>query len=242
MELKFNGIGSCFNPEFGNTSACLPLGDMAFLFDCGESAFGGIVKNSLLSGFKKINIFITHSHSDHCGSLSSLLFYCYYVLKVKPTVFAPASVFQILDLQGTFKEAYNEDVLIRGKKYNFLTSLAGPNGLTSVCVYPHQVKHAKNLECFGFFVTDSLGDSFYYSGDSKEIGEPLLTLFKKKQIRKIYQDCSWVEYPDSLHMSYKRMCEIFPDREDRRRITLMHLETGTDFDKMVKDGWNLPQF
>jgi len=239
MELKFIGAGSCFNTALGNTSACLPVGNSAFLLDCGESVFHQIQEGGLLNGFKNVNVFITHSHSDHCGSLSSLLFYCYYVLKAKPRVFAPQAVFQILDLQGSFPEAYEKNVLEYGKKETFQTDLLSPSGLVNITVYPMKESHA-DLESFGFLFADSIGDCFYYSGDSKELRPNILSLFRKNQIKRIYHDCSWVDYPDSVHLSYNKLCQIITDPKERERVVLMHFDKGFNFEQAKHDGWSFP--
>ncbi|MCK9154534.1 MAG: MBL fold metallo-hydrolase [Paludibacteraceae bacterium] len=240
MDLKFLGAGSCFNTTLGNTSACLPVGNSAFLLDCGESVFHQIQVGDLLNGFKNINIFVSHSHSDHCGSLSSLLFYCFYVLKVHPKVYAPKAVFQILDLQGTLDEIYEKNVLEACKKKVFQTDMLSPSGLVNISVFPIKESHAEKLESFGFLFADSLGDCFYYSGDSKGFNTNILSLFRLNQVKKIYHDCSWLDYPDNIHLSYKKLCQIITDPEERKRVVLMHFDKGFNFEQAKHDGWSFP--
>lgn len=83
-QLKFLGTGSAFNTKLGNTSAYLLNNDKSamLLFDCGETVFSKL--KPILEKNKNINEFticITHSHSDHIGSLPTLLYYLYYVYK-----------------------------------------------------------------------------------------------------------------------------------------------------------------
>ena len=80
MELKFLGRGSAFNVKEGNTSAYFIEEDQLFLIDCGEDVFAKLKQKSLLGGVRVVNLMITHTHSDHIGSLGSLVLYLYTVL------------------------------------------------------------------------------------------------------------------------------------------------------------------
>lgn len=74
--LKFIENGSCFNTDFGNNSTYYidKKNQSLLLIDCGESIFERIMKHKLLENIKDIDILITHMHTDHIGSLFSLLF------------------------------------------------------------------------------------------------------------------------------------------------------------------------
>lgn len=76
--LKFVGRGSMFNVKEGNTSAYWKTddGETMLLIDCGCTVFQRIMQLELLEGVERLVILITHTHSDHIGSLSDLLFYC----------------------------------------------------------------------------------------------------------------------------------------------------------------------
>ena len=71
MELKFLGRGAAFNPKEGNNSAYFIENNQLFLIDCGENIFERLVENGLLESVESINLMITHTHSDHVGSLGS---------------------------------------------------------------------------------------------------------------------------------------------------------------------------
>ena len=73
--LKFIGTGSAFNTELGNTSAYIKNDKTVFIFDCGESAFARMKQIKLFENVENVYIFITHTHSDHVGSIGSLIHY-----------------------------------------------------------------------------------------------------------------------------------------------------------------------
>ena len=75
MELKFLGKGAAFYPVLGNTSAYFIYDKNLFLIDCGESVFKKVYEKDLFSEIDNLYVFITHTHSDHIGSLSSLIFF-----------------------------------------------------------------------------------------------------------------------------------------------------------------------
>lgn len=77
MKLSFLGRGSAFNPKEGNNSAYFISDNQLFLIDCGENIFGKILENKLLDNIETINLMITHTHSDHVGSLGSLVNYAF---------------------------------------------------------------------------------------------------------------------------------------------------------------------
>lgn len=103
--LKFIGNGSCFNTTFGNNSAYYidEEKQSLLLIDCGESIFERIKKQKILEKVKDIYILITHMHTDHVGSLSSLLFFCEYRKGIIPTVIYP-------------EKKYNEPIFITCRK------------------------------------------------------------------------------------------------------------------------------
>ena len=74
MELKFLGRGAAFYPVLGNTSAYDICDNNLFLIDCGETIFKKLFEKDIFNKINNIYIFITHTHSDHIGSLSSLIF------------------------------------------------------------------------------------------------------------------------------------------------------------------------
>ena len=121
MKLKFLGRGAAFNPKEGNTSAYFIENNQLFLIDCGESIFEKLVELDLLNDIESINLMITHTHSDHIGSLGSLVMYAYYTLKRPLNIILPETakhlpnIEKILSVFGCSKEMYN---LVLENKYD----------------------------------------------------------------------------------------------------------------------------
>ena len=87
MDLQFLGRGAAFNPKEGNNSAYVIENNQLFLIDCGESIFERIMENGLLDKIDGINVMITHTHSDHVGSLGTLTMYSYYIFIIHFLIF-----------------------------------------------------------------------------------------------------------------------------------------------------------
>ena len=125
MELLFLGRGSAFNYSEGNTSAYFIDKNELFLIDCGESIFErkAIYRNNekITENVKNINIMITHTHSDHIGSIGSLIMYCYYVIKKKVNIIISKDclykddLINLIRIFGCTKEMYR---VIDEKKFD----------------------------------------------------------------------------------------------------------------------------
>ena len=83
MELTFLGSGAGFFPAEGSTTAYFFDKGELFLIDSGESIFRTLLEKKTLDSASALNIFITHTHSDHVGSLGSLLLYASVAKKVQ---------------------------------------------------------------------------------------------------------------------------------------------------------------
>ena len=107
--INFIGMGSAFNTELGNTSAFVKKNDSLILIDCGGTVFHKLQKLNMLDGLKNLYILITHTHPDHVGSLGDVIFYSYYILKHKPTIFFPQKelIESFLTSIGVSAEMYN---------------------------------------------------------------------------------------------------------------------------------------
>lgn len=232
MQLKFLGNGSCFNTQMGNTSGYMidNENDM-YLFDCGADVFSKIKNNNILDGVNNVYVFITHFHDDHMGSLASLIFYSYYILKKKVTIIHPKlNILRLLSFQGCHRIC---DYMIFSSKY-----------INERYEYMfHSTKHDENIDSFSIdFFDTKTKKGIFYSGDTKEYMCNNNTL-KKKIIENdyvVYQDVSSIDdRVTGVHMSLEKLDSIVDT--DRSKIYCMHMESFEMIDAIKEAGFSITE-
>lgn len=204
MELKFLGRGSAHNYKEGNTAAYFVENNELFLIDCGEDVFQKIMGKDLLENKSKIHILITHTHSDHVGSLGSLLSYTYYKLKQKVNIIVSGNEQQKKEIKRVL-----ECFAIKEDAYSFVDAKDYENKYTSFMSINYiKTEHTPTLSCFSI-IFDTSNGIIFYSGDTCEVCM-LEVLFKKKEkIEKLYLDlCSDKE--NVVHMFIDDVKSVIP--------------------------------
>lgn len=233
--LKFIGIGSAFNP-LCNTSAFLDHGKDKILFDCGETVFATLNGSDFWTGHT--SVFITHNHPDHIGSLGSFIFYSFYIKKDRPTIYGNSDLKLILNMMGV-RDEFFDFVNIN----SFRTKTFDEKGplKDGYIIAPVESKHAKDIPSVGYIVKETnSGTTFYYSGDESDVPDLVYNRFKEVKINHLYLDISWLDYPDNIHMSYKKLCDKFPNSPgNRSRIYIMHIDNNFNVSKAIADGFKL---
>ena len=160
MELNFTGKGSAFYPPFKNTGAYMLSGKALYLIDCGETMFDVLYHKLDLASIEDVYVILTHTHADHVGSLGTLISYFYCLFnKAIHVVYPQETIKQLLTLEG-----------ITPLGYHYHETLPeNPAGLTAV---PVEVKHALDMKCYGYVLSDGT-ETIYYSGDSSELPEEI---------------------------------------------------------------------
>ena len=247
--LKFLGIGSAFNTKLGNTSAYIKATDSLLLIDCGEDVFKKILELNLLDNINNINILITHLHSDHAGSLGSLIFYCSLILKKKANIYYPhmENLEKLLLLQGVSKEHYNVIPNKQLEELNLTFEEVSTYHVdifkdSSDNVYYGEKKNISDIrifDCFGYRIKHN-NNSIYYSGDSHHITSEDIELLEKAGYDELYQDTCGLDYPGNAHLSLNLLCTLIKPQY-RNKVYCMHIDKAFDVNEAKTLGFNIAE-
>lgn len=211
MDLKFLGKGSAFYPVYGNTGAYMLYGKELYLLDCGETAFDALYRRLELAKIERVYVLQTHLHADHVGSLGSLISYFHHILGRQVTVVHPQpTIVQLLTLEGIGRQGYVYEERL-------------PENAAGLQAEPVEVKHAADMKCYGYVITDQ-SETIYYSGDSSELPPKIRERFLKGEIQRIYHDTASEDLPNPSHCYYGRMEGWIP-KEKRGQVYCMHLDS-----------------
>ena len=233
MNLLFLGRGAAFNPKEGNTSAYFIENKQLFLIDCGESIFERLMNKNILKNIETINILITHTHSDHVGSLGSLISYSFYKLHKQINIIVPRNY--------KFKKNLKNLLNIFGckkNKFNFIDEKKYDNKFKSFKKIRFiKTKHSKNLICYSIiFYTDK--GIIFYSGDTKDINNIIKLISSNEKIDKIFVDTTTEDYNNNIHLFIGDIDENIP-KNLKKKVYCMHLN-DTNNTQMIKEfGFNV---
>jgi len=227
------GRGAGFNPKEGSTAAFFVDNGELFLIDSGESTFHTLLGRRMLDSVSAIKVFITHTHTDHVGSLGSLLLYAFAVKKMPLTI--------ITDENMTFLPKLKYLIEIYGlteDMYGFADSSAldGKCSLFSKVRY-FKTDHCDELESCGILFETKQG-LVIYSGDMRDPA-PLVKLIKsRRKIDKIYVDSTSDRMPKMHHISIHQLNDIVPD-ELKPRVYCMHVNNSRCIAEAQAYGFNV---
>lgn len=229
--IKFLGIGGAFNTKLGNNSGYIKSGDSMLLIDCGGTVFSRLRELNLLEDVKNIHIVITHTHPDHVGSLGDLIFYCHYILKIKPYIYFPENnvLENLLTLIGVKSNMYTHSIatnnVVRDK-----------NQMIFYIDFV-KAKHTKTIPAYGFYLKID-GKTLYYSGDSNSISEIALEQLKNGEIDFFYQDVTSLDYIGSGHMFIGELYKVIPENF-RGKVYCMHLNEDLIEEEILIKGFSI---
>ena len=205
MQLNFLGNGSAFNVDAYNTCAYFKTEKSFFLLDCGESICNRILKLGLMNEVENIYVFITHTHSDHIGSLEALIYYNEVFLHKNFKIFYPrrSKLKRLLKLTGV--------------DFPF-TIYPIPKELDGITVAYVVQKHIPGS--YGYFFYGKEG-ALFYSGDASEVNPRCVEELKEGKIDRVYHEVTTSGSPIHTHIDKLKAC--FPE-EMRGKVWLMHFE------------------
>ncbi len=232
--LNFIGLGSAFNTKLGNTSACIKKGSSLLLIDCGGLVFHRINELKLLNKVKNLYIIITHTHPDHVGSLGEVIFYCHYILKIKPSLYYPneeiiKTFLTCIGVEGHMVDIeFNQIIVFKDKHI----------GEVKLSFIP--VSHKHTVKSFAFILNINKKYNIYYSGDANDIPANIVNHLKDDQLDCLYQDTSGIEEGgQQAHLSLNQLSTIIP-LEYRHKVYCIHLDNQLNIKKVLKKGFSIP--
>lgn len=189
MKLNFIGSGGAFD-NLINASAYYETKEVLLLLDVGENTFLKIKELLNKNHYKKVFVFVTHTHADHVNGLSTLVFYLHYIKKLPIEIVIPKDL--VLQLQTLLSINGVQQDLFTLTETNFFN--LGNSNFTLEYI---KTEHVKELPCYGFFINNNT----YYSGDSNVVPDKIKELLINDKIKNYYQDISLSEHEGNVHLS-----------------------------------------
>ena len=249
--LKFLGRGSAFNAKEGNTSAYYITNENnLLLFDCGSTVFQKIQEKNLLKNINMLIVFVTHTHSDHIGSLSTLIEYCFYTLKRDIEVIYPDKehIVNILNALGVTPNMYNYhgSVSEYGDNDNEKTFFIQTKHNDQITYLSFEVPHVDHFKSYAYIVYFKENNTVvYYSGDitaenfrNDYMLEALGLIDDGDKNVILYHDTCLADYEGNVHTPLRFLKELIPE-DKRKYVYCMHFDKDETILKAKEDGFNV---
>ena len=252
FKLKPLGFGSAFNSqEYGNNSWYFIEKDKVFMIDCGYTVFNTFREKGL-DNYKEINIIITHMHTDHVGSLGTLIEWMYYVKGFKVNILShntlKRDLFDYLLISGIEESMFNLEVTPYGKGYI---------NKDSIEIIFEKVKHVPQIKTYSITLIRNSTDMIIYSGDTTEKFQSgndslfrhyswFMDRYPELRLEGLYLDVSL--NGSSVHANYYKnimgTCDMLDEDLKRfnTKVVIMHLDdTVENYKKKLtrQDGYPL---
>ena len=233
MNLKFLGRGSAFNPKEGNTSAYFIDNNQLFLIDCGETVFEKLVDNKLKKNIDSINLMITHTHSDHVGSLGTLVTYSYFILG-KPLYIV---------MKRRAKHLIYIEKILQGfgctpAMYNYVDEDQYDNKFSNFQSIRYiETSHCDVLSCYGLLFK-TLNGLVYYSGDTRDIETIKSFITSGKNIDRLYVDTTTANFSNNVHLYIETLKKQIPE-EFKSKVFCMHFNNDQCIIEAKSAGFNV---
>ena len=178
-----------------------------------------------------IYVAITHMHTDHVGSLPSLIFYNHYAKNIKTHL-----------VSGDKTKDNNLKLFLKltGVERGFFDFCSKDlnNAFEKIdsCTF-EKVEHTKALDqSYAVMLALKNDVKVFYSGDTCD------TFYAKNVIDKInpkdefYCDCCLLDYPGNVHFNVDKLAQITP-KDKRKQIFCMHIDREELLQKIDEYGF-----
>ena len=233
MELNFLGRGAMLYPSEGNTAAYFEEGNNLFLFDCGEDVAAKLIKDGKLTRDTEVYLFITHTHSDHIGSLGTLQQYLYWVCGKKLNIVIDYNLEYMIEIKAILRGFGLEP-----STYNFVLERDLDNKFESF----NQIRYMKSnhgdipIGSASIIMKTNQGN-ILYSGDIAD--SRIIKYFIQVSegfIDRMYIDTSYTDSP--VHLSIHKLNEVIPE-ELKHKVYCMHINNKDILPIIEEYGFNL---
>ena len=191
------------------------------------------MEKQLLDTINCINIMITHTHSDHVGSIGSLIMYCYYVINKKVNIIISKNclykkdLIDLIRIFGCTKEMYRViDETQFDNKYKLF------NNIRFI-----KTEHVSQIPSYGILF-DTENGLIYYSGDTKELNNISNIISSTKTIDKIYIDTTSTNITNNVHVYIGDLNNLIPDYL-KNKIYCMHVNDEKCMEMAIEYGFNI---
>lgn len=234
MELKFTGRGAMLYPKEGNTAAYFESKEAFFLIDCGEDVAAKLIRDNKLTKEKEYYLFLTHTHSDHIGSLGTLQQYLYWCCGKKLKIVTSSQmkyqeeIQKVLDgfglVPGTYEWVEEKSLDHQFEEFHsirFVRSNHGDTPLASCAI-----------------IINSEDGNTLYTGDIADdtIIREFITYNGAHNIDKMYVDTSFQKSP--VHVSLEELMSAVPVSL-RGKVYCMHINDARLLPLIEENGFGV---
>lgn len=232
IKIKQLGNGGAFDYLSVNSSFLIESAKESYLlFDCGYSVYAELRRQDSLGEIdlnKLKYIYISHMDDDHMGSLKTLIYYMFFILKKRVHILAYGNVFKELKVYLSDIDGYVENVVkIKDSLFN-LIEIGFDNCciLDSVKIYPTPTTHFK--ECWGLRFQLDRYNEFLISADTKA-HNGIANCLSYNTLKFAFHDYStWNQEDSQVHCCESDFNRIYFDEYRQNKIIKYH--NNEDFD------------
>lgn len=195
------GNGSSFNPDLGNTAYLLDDKVNPVLIDCGSTVFSELKTQGRL--LDNLRVMITHLHTDHIGSLGTLIEYYHYVKGEKLKIILPGGIKEdlvtILTLSGVQSHLYSIDTVNENEYKEIFKGF-------SVAAFRTKHVFIEGFKTYGFQIKYQ-NKKMIYSGDWRAIPKWLVKEINSLMYDELYLDVSMKE-ENPVHLTIVQLGDL----------------------------------